>query len=349
MNRKVATLLTLLALLASPGQAACVPTSFFDYFGVTSYTSPTSSFKNVCPSTFNRAGACVDSQSLIYFLESNARSINTDFLYRTNQIATNFTQFMTNLTNICRRIIYSPSDFYDRNQNHPTPHMLDLCHILLRYSAIQNQLQAGFMVEYNTRSCISYYLQVMAGAYCILASGEGTNNFYVDFSSFYLGVTPDTSVKACSVCGYTLVVNCLVSLLHHVYDSYQRSTSDLDLQNSCNNIDLLWGSLVSRTSLNSTFAAPLFQTFFKINRFSFAGSDFESAFEKMTSLQHSLGGRRLISATFGFQFKVTENGTDPWTIGVNSKLSFVNLESRLGGTWMTVGILGLLGWRSGSF
>lgn len=344
MNPRVATLFTLLALLASPAQPACVPQSFFDYFGVTSYDSPTSKFKNVCPSTFNRAGACVDSQSLIYFLESNARSINTDFIFRTNHIATNFTQFFGNLTYVCRRIIYSSSDFYDRNFNHPTPHMLDLCHTLLRYAAIENQLQSGFMLEYNTRSCISYYLQVMAGAYCILASGEGPNNFYVDFSSFYLGVTPTTAVKACAVCGYTLVFNCLVAMFHQVYDSYQRSTSDLALQNACNNIDSLWGSLVSRTSLNNTYAAPLFQAFFKINKFSFVGSDFETAFDEMDSLRFSLGGRRLITTTFGFQFKVVDNGTDPWTVGISSQLGFVNSVGRLAGAWATACLLGLLGW-----
>lgn len=194
-----------------------------------------------------------------------------------------------------------------------------------------NQVEAGFLVELKSNSCIKYFLQVMAGAYCILSSGNGTNNFYVDFSSFYLGVQPSTAIRACTVCGYTLVVNCLVALFSQVSDSFQRSTSDLALQASCNNIDFLWNSLLAREALNLTYAGPLFQTYFKINRFNFVGSDFESSFQLIQNLHNSLNGRRLISATFGFQFKVFGNGTDPWTTGVNSKLSFAGVGRQWAG------------------
>lgn len=312
----------------------CVPTQFFDFFGVTSSGQPSKSYK-YCLNEYPSAGACVDINSLQDFLGPNARSISTDFRHRMTVISQNFTQFIRNASQVCLQITYQPIDFYLSRPVSPTPRMNFLCQMIIRYSAHVNAIMAGFTSEVTSESCLNFYKLVMAGAFCMLSSGAATDNIYIDYSSFYLGVVPTVAIQACKVCGYTFLVNSLIGTFLEVSDSNLRKNSELQMQHAIASIDALWSALQQGALVASDTAPWFFQTFFYMNKFNFEGFDFSNALAALHNLDGRFKGRLLVTATFGFKFMIMTNGTDVWSSGLASGFDFVKWEGRMTG-WLGI-------------
>lgn len=337
-------LLLLLALLCQSARPGCVPTSFFSFFGVEASSSPRSTSAQICLDVYLRHQTCVDPDSLTDFLESNARSITNDFQTRMTSVNSTFPSFMKDAYNWCLPLLGRTLDFAGIYFPDLTPRMITICNALVRYHSEAETIYRGFQSEFLNKTCLLFYLQVMAGAFCQLSSGAGTNNLYVDFRSFYLGVTPTVAIKACDVCGYTFVVQSLISMVLEVVDSYQKHTTNLDVQTAVAALDEHWGRLRTGQPTDSLVAASYFQTFFLANKFNFEGSSYDVAVQGLNQMKERIKGRLLISASFRFGFKVFGNGTDVWSSGFNSGLSFTKAGGWRAEAGWTALLLALMRW-----
>ena len=305
---------------------SCIPSSIFNFLGIDTLSSAKSTSSGLCRSEFGQYGTCVGTASFESYLESTAQLVSSDFTTKASKMNQSLFLFMKNITIVCNKIIQYPYDFYSSPSDPVTPYMIDGCNQLLSYPSKILGIYAGFASEINSGICLKYYLQIMAGAFCKMGSGNGSSNFYIAYSSFYLGVNPKIAKTACIKCGYAFIVFCILTVFNQVITAQQKSNFDPQIYAACQQMGNLYDYLQNGASLNSETASGMFQAFFYLNGMNLGSIDIQQSVSGLIGLNATVSRRRLVSATFGFKFVVLANGTDVWTSGVNSGTSFVGWE-----------------------